>query len=374
MPIRLVIISTPRSGSTWLRQLLMDAYSIPGLAAHRPNDVDWPGLPPECVLQLHWHRTPALLRRLEEERFRVLTVARQPLDILISILQFCLHDDSTLQWLDGEGGSERSIQGAMPGSAAFLDYAVGPRAAVLMAVTHEWRQAADCLLVRYEELVGDTAAQLGRIAQALGEPVRRPIPEVVEGATIPKLRARTGVAHHFWQGRPGLWANFLVASVATRLAQTHHICCADMGYSFSPDPQLTPVQADANWLSLVWAKATEKLQKHRRQRLELSQAQDDLGRLKTDYSHLEQGYNELQGYCLSVEHAYRQLEATFQTACANYERLEAMLQTVRADQKRCPRLGPTSLALAQWLGSLAHRFPATASTVKRLLQRDKLPA
>ena len=210
---------------------------------------------------MHWRRTPALTRRLREGGFHVMTVVRHPLDVLLSVLQFCLHDDSTMGWLGGEAGDERPIRGAMPGSAAFLDYAVGPRAAALLAVGPDWAADPDCILVRYEELVADAPGELRRIAEALGEPDRRSAAEVAAAATLPAMRARTGVAHHFWQGRPGLWRALLTAPSAGRIAEAHRDCFAALGYVCDPDPELTPAQADANWLKLVWPQTGEKLRR-----------------------------------------------------------------------------------------------------------------
>src|SRR5437879_4423754 len=121
MAVRLAIVCTPRTGNVWLRTMLGDLYGIPATAVHSPDEVDWDRLPPECVLAAHWHRTPSFLERLREAGFKVIIPARHPLDVLVSILQFSLHDRSTLRWLEGENGNERSIYGAMPGSTAFLD-------------------------------------------------------------------------------------------------------------------------------------------------------------------------------------------------------------------------------------------------------------
>jgi hypothetical protein len=325
MSLRIAVISTPRTGSTWLRMLLMEAYAIPGFAVHRPDDLNWADLPEECVLQLHWRRTPALVRRLREEGFRVVCVTRHPVDILISILQFCLHDDSTLQWLNGEGGSERPIHGAMPGSAIFLEYGAGPRAAALMTVSREWTSAPECLRVRYEDLVADGEGQLKRIAEALGEPSRRLIAEVVERATIPKLRVRTDVAHHFWQGCPGLWRSLLISPAVERLAEAHHAYCAELGYTCAADPLLTAAQADASWLALIWPHVAEKLRNYRLNQ-ELAEAQGQLRRL--------------EGECAAA-------------------------------QDRLRGLGPTSLAIARWLAGLSYHLPGPASAVKRLLHPSK---
>jgi hypothetical protein len=356
----------------------MDAYAIPGMAVHRPDDLNWADLPEKCVLQLHWHRTAALVQQLREEGFRILSVARHPLDVLISILQFCLHDDSTLQWLDGEGGDERPIHGAMPGSAVFLDYAVGPRAAALMTVSREWKSAPECLPVRYEDLVADGVGELTRIADALGEPTDRPIAEVVAGATIPKLQDRTGVAHHFWQGRPDLWRSLLIAPAVERIAAARHDYCAELGYSCAPDPLLNPAQAEAHWLALVRPQLAEKLRAYRPLKQELAVARDEVRRLEaecdaktrgnealaksyqelvTSNEELAKGYQKLLDYCASVERAYQERGVA----------LQAYAEARQADQERLRGLGPNSLAMARWLAGVSHHMPGAASAVKKLL-------
>ena len=371
MSVRIAIISTPRTGSTWLRLLLMDAYAIPGLAVPRPDDLDWAGLPEECVLQLHWHRTPALLQRLGQEGFRVVSVTRHPLDVLISILQFCLHDDSTLQWLDGEGGDERPIQGTMPGSAAFLEYAAGPRAAALMAVSQEWASAPETIGVRYEELIADTQGELRRIVEVLEEPMRRVIAEVAEGATIPKLRHRTGATHHFWQGRHGLWRSLLTRPIVERLAAVYQTFCAESDYSCIADPLLAAAQADANWLALIWPHVTEKLRNYNRLERELAESRNEIRRREQEYAarnaqltnaneelargndELTRGYEELASYHGDFARGHEGLVKSYQelqTYCLGVERVyKEAQQHLLATRKNVPRRNrPRRIKYAIW--------------------------
>src|SRR3954470_22779750 len=102
-PLRIAVVSTPRAGNTWVRHLLGTAYQVPHFARHSLSDEDWNALPPEVVLQIHWRRTPAFAVRLKEHGFRVVTVARHPLDVLISILHFCIYDSESEHWLLGAG-------------------------------------------------------------------------------------------------------------------------------------------------------------------------------------------------------------------------------------------------------------------------------
>ena len=131
------------------------------------SDADWENLPPEVVLQLHWRRDPGFVERLSAHGFRVVTVARHPLDVLISILHFCVYESESEHWLLGAGGSEAGIYAAMPRSRAFVEYATGPRAAGLLAVTPDWWGQPG--------VVGHAATPAGRHRRvARGRLTRRP--------------------------------------------------------------------------------------------------------------------------------------------------------------------------------------------------------
>ena len=249
-PLRLAIVSTPRSGNTWLRFLLSDLYGVPGLAAHNPGEVAWRTLPPECLLQIHWHRTVPFLTRLTQHRFRVVTIARHPLDVLISLLHHALHtlDDRALE---GQAGSERSLVGAMPRSTAFLRYATSQRAAALLSITPQWWHAPGVRAIRYEALVADTEGELGDLSGSLDVEACRCIAEVIASLTMAELRARTGNESHFWVGRPGLWRRLLTAAEASEIASVHAGVFAGLGYECDPDPHLGAAEADANWVELI---------------------------------------------------------------------------------------------------------------------------
>lgn len=251
---RIAIVATPRSGNTWLMHLLAKAYGVPALPVPDPRQADWNSLPPACVLQVHWHATFEFLASLEQQRFQAVVIARHPLDVLISVLQFCQHDP-TSHWLAGEGGNERLLDGVMPCSAAFLDYACGPRAGALLSVTPEWWAVPACRRVFYEALVERPEEEFAKLVGTLGgELVISPRQAVAE-TTIPKLRQQTGNVHHFWQGRPGLWRSLLPLQQAFRIVPTAWSYFQDLGYCHEPDLFLDRRQADLNWVRLNWADA-----------------------------------------------------------------------------------------------------------------------
>jgi hypothetical protein len=242
---RIAVISTPRSGNTWVREMLARLSGLPQLAVHSLADNDWPRLPARCVLQLHWRRDPAFVERLRCAGFRVVTVARHPLDVLISVLHFAHHSD-TADWLRGEGGDEQPLAGLTPRSRPFYDYAAGPRAAALLAVTPDWWGRPGVVSLRYEDLVADPAGELARAAAELALAPAAPVAGVLEETTLRRL-GRASTNHHFWVGRPGLWRELIPAAEARDLAAAVASPLSALGYDAGPVPDLTPGRADANW-------------------------------------------------------------------------------------------------------------------------------
>jgi hypothetical protein len=252
-PCRLAVVSTPRAGNTWLRHLLRSLFRFdhPGgeLAVHLPGDVPWASLPERCVLQLHWHRIHSFTSLLEAHGFQVVTLARHPIDVLISILRFAPYQPATARWLDGEGGDERSILGVSPRDPAFLAYATGPRAKALLSVSREWWEAADGLRLRYEDLVSDTRGTLRRLADAVGGVPLERISGAIEANSKQRLR-ESGHGPHIWKGQPGIWSALLTAPEAERIAAAHPEVFRDLGYTCEPDRSLSAERADEQWRAM----------------------------------------------------------------------------------------------------------------------------
>jgi Sulfotransferase domain len=253
-----VIVSTPRSGNTWLRSLLVNAYALDRarneeLWAHSPEGFSWRDLPRRCVMQLHWEPNEAFHRLLRAHGVTAIALARHPLDVLISILQYSQHSAETACWLRGDGGDERTLPGALPCSETFLDYATGRRASVLLSLSVDWWQTRRSLNLRYEDLVRDPSRTLGQLTQTLGGGVSpEALSRAVASCTIDKLRTSEN-APHFWQGKPGLWKALLTVEAAQHIAAAHPRAFEQFGYVCDADPSLTREQADMNWATLASA-------------------------------------------------------------------------------------------------------------------------
>ncbi|HKB06102.1 MAG TPA: hypothetical protein VKD90_28160 [Gemmataceae bacterium] len=286
-PLRIAVVSTPRAGNTWVRHLLGTAYQVPHFARHVLSDEDWAGLPPEVVLQIHWRRDPSFEAKLAEHGFRVVTVARHPLDVLISILHFCIYESESERWLLGAGGSEADIYAAMPRSRAFVEYATGPRSAELLAVTPDWWGRAGVLGVRYEDCVRDAQAELARLEAAFGPARCGSRAAAVEACSLERLRSRA-TNNHFWQGQPGLWRHLLPVAEAGEIAAALAPVLGALGYACDPDPALDARMADRNWVRLVGDEIKQTLRRNSEgHRAELKAKQDRIDEVERHCGELE---------------------------------------------------------------------------------------
>ena len=166
--MKLALISTPRSGNTWLRSLLSELYALESYAVHSPLDIHWAGLPERCIYQIHWEPEESFIKQLKAAEFKLLTICRHPLDTLISILHFCRFEPQTASWLDGKGGDESSIIGKTPASNAFLNYSVSERAQRLLSISSQWKQLEECPVIQYEKLVEDPIKELSKLIDIFG--------------------------------------------------------------------------------------------------------------------------------------------------------------------------------------------------------------
>jgi len=240
--IRLAIISTPRSGNSWIRCLFRELYQLAEIAVHSPGEIPDP-LPLRVVLQLHWPRTDTFAGYLKRHRFTVFTIARHPLDVLVSMVHYAKHEPATARWLDG-AGDPRVLVGTSPVSAALVEFASSPAAEALFAVTSAWWTSSDVIRLRYEDLVQNPEAQIEAILPQVGPP-RITSREALDRCRLGIFQAAPN--RQGWRGEPGLWRRIVPPRLAERIHRGHPEWFAPFGYACDPDPALDPLTALHNW-------------------------------------------------------------------------------------------------------------------------------
>lgn len=227
--MKIAIVSTPRSGNTWLRYMLSQLYGLTQHAVHTPQALNWGSLSINSIVQLHWHRWPEFETMLAEHGFRSVTIARHPIAVLVSIWQFAPHEPQTAQWLSGEGGTEVLILNKPINSLDFLEYACGPRARALLSVSAEWWDVPGGVQVRYEDLVRIPQTTLTSLCSILGPP-KQSIDSTLRDNTFEKLQP-TASNHHFWQGQAEAWRQLVPQEFAQEIELTHIDVFKHLGYS-----------------------------------------------------------------------------------------------------------------------------------------------
>ncbi len=258
--LRIAVISTPRSGNTWMRAMLAELYDLESIGLHSAAEIDWANLPRRCVIQIHWPPWPRFVKRLKRNGFRVVVLARHPLDVLMSWLNYSyyVHQEG---YCTGAGiCKECAIVGTLPRSEAFLNYLRSDEGRMLLSFSPAWWFRAGVLQVRYEDLMADPALVLGRLVEQIGEAPGRSIAEVVEANSIRKKKpSQDAWQYHFWQGQPGLWRQMLTAREAREIVSLQPYVFEFLGYECDPDETLDPAQADQNWLQLQLSSVREHL-------------------------------------------------------------------------------------------------------------------
>lgn len=209
--------------------MLSSLYGLTQHAVHTPQSLDWSALGDECVVQLHWNREPSFVATLADNQFKVITLARHPVAVLLSIWQFAGHEPQTANWLGGEGGSEASILHSPVDSPAFLNYACSARAGALLSVSAQWWHAPGVLTLRYEDLVSRPQETLSGLCKILGS-TSRSIDETLQNNTLDKLKLTT-TNNHFWQGRPDVWREMVPQTFSHQIEETHSSIFKLLGYS-----------------------------------------------------------------------------------------------------------------------------------------------
>lgn len=303
--VRIAVISTPRSGNTWLRHLLADALHADSRAVHEPGELPWRDLPRRLVLQLHWYPDDELLELLHKNHIRVCTISRHPCDVLVSILRYSQAASETARWLRGEGGDETQLAGATPAGPAFSDYVSSPRARALLGLTPAWTGQPGTRLLRYEDLVADT---VGTITSAFGDEAfeAERLSDAVERRTLGRSRRRDALrSYHFWRGEVGLWRRLVPSEIANVVAAVHTEAMEIGEYDVDRTSDLSRVAAERNWYALEAESLRQEMEILREQTERL---RDRLQEVESDLAFASKGDSQEVRYVLQHELGLRSLK------------------------------------------------------------------
>jgi len=222
--------------------VLARTLGLEEIAVHNWRDLP-SELPNDCVLQIHWYREPNFQAFLRENKFRLIVLARHPLDVLLSVLHFIEYEPLTARWLEGNCGISPELIGSSPVSAAFKRYATSWGAENLLSISYQWWHDPETLRIRYEDLVEDPKANFNTIVKVLDGSTDTLEP-ILQEINFEKFRATPN--RHGWQGQPGLWRRLIPTITALKIYAYHRRVFNTLGYP-PPFSLITPTNANRNW-------------------------------------------------------------------------------------------------------------------------------
>lgn len=244
--LRVAIISSPRSGNTWVRSVLAQTLKTQELAFH--NYLEAPAeLPKRCFLQIHWYREPNFQKWLLDNQFKVICVSRHPLDILISVLHFIRFEPETHKWLGGNVQIPSNLRGASPSSEAFIEYALSFGAENLLSISYQWWRDETTYKLRYEDLVKRPEDGFGAVLKDF-QGDSESLCQWLDHFSLEKMKALPN--RHGWQGHPGLYTKLIPHSVAMTIYRRYATLFETLGYQIDPY-FLSKARAEKNWQDLL---------------------------------------------------------------------------------------------------------------------------
>jgi aryl sulfotransferase len=213
-----IVISTrSKTGTTWMQMicalLVFQTPELPDSLANLSPWLDWLITPRDEVyakLAAQQHRrfikTHTPLDGLPSDpRVTFIVTGRHPLDMAVSLYHHAANlDRERIRELIGRDDPEPEERERPPlhqWLVDWIDARVDPRDSLdslpgaLWHLTNAWRRQAsqDVVLVHYDDLVGDLAAAMRRLAARLGIDVAPALwPSLVEAASFAQMRARAG--------------------------------------------------------------------------------------------------------------------------------------------------------------------------------------
>ena len=225
--LRIMILSAPKTGNTWLRLLLHHVYGVPQVELPTIWDAQVAArLPDAFVAHQHYQPTEHLVGWLVANRVTVFSTIRHPADTFLSLFHY-------LQWHVDESDPYQQLMrkdGGAPGAHAHK-YARS-YFPLSYGLTLAWEKLGS-RVVRYEDLLHDPVAELTRATSVIGQvdPVKisaaaflcQPERAVAVGS-VDERHARTR--------EPGRWRTELPADIVETLRTQEPFATASARHRF----------------------------------------------------------------------------------------------------------------------------------------------
>lgn len=257
--LKILIVSTPKTGNTWVKQLLSTIYDLPVVLVGNTLDSapeTLEGLGERWIAHQHWVLTPNLLRWGRENGLVFVTTIRHPGDTLVSLYHFLRSYANAFRDSAGDFVAlmnlDRMAWGETPGDGKkvgkHLLWYVQEQFLQELEQSLLWMRAPETLPVRYEDLWRDPLSALTQLTARISPVSRDCIERAIEACDIGLMRSLAERDRDFFrQGGVGGWRTDLPPETLAvlRKVEPYPTYSALLGYTFDLDDPLTTAPAKA---------------------------------------------------------------------------------------------------------------------------------
>jgi len=237
--LRIMIVSTPKTGNTWLKSLLSHIYRLPiAQLGTTFNATEMEALGARWVAHQHYATQGALIDWAEKEDVKFVTTVRHPGDVLVSMFHHVRNftgrtgastRPASEMLLDGDTMGEHTVAFVRSTFFKSLNISLG------------WMRSGKTRLVRYEDLWRDPVPALEVLTRSIQETSRDRIEGAVEICDFNLMKAVDADPEFFRKGEVGNWKRALPRHIldVLRHVKPYPDQFATLGYTLDPDDPLT---------------------------------------------------------------------------------------------------------------------------------------
>ena len=213
--LKIVVVSTPKTGNTWVRYLLAKIYRLP--MRDLPADVsgfDWSAPGPRWIGQQHFFPAPAILESAATAGVVFVTTIRHPADVLVSLYHHVRRTGECSDRPSQPGFMQTDERGLATAAVAYVQHGFFQ----MLHLSITWLRTGVAHLVRYEELCARPVETLTKLCAQIEPTDSAAILWAACESEIGELRrANPEAANFFRRGGAGGWRQELSEEIKTIL-------------------------------------------------------------------------------------------------------------------------------------------------------------
>lgn len=235
--LKIMIVSTPKTGNTWIKHLLGQIYDLPLVDVGMIFDpVEIESLGPRWITHQHYGARADVIDCGQRNNVIFVTTVRHPCDALVSKFHhvrnfaqervFADVDRSPIMLRDGDTIGEHTASYVMDGFSTSLNISLG------------WLRSGMSRVVRYEDLKHDPVGALQELTSFIRKVPLDRIERAVEACSIDRMREKSQDGQKFFrQGTVGGWRSELPEQIIEIFCHTdpYPSQFAELGYSLDED-------------------------------------------------------------------------------------------------------------------------------------------